>query len=134
MKIGELAAKAAMAPSAIRFYEQSGLLPPAARGANGYRVYSSAALDRLRVIQLAQNLGFHLDAIRSLFASGQGFPKVEVLDKLDKRLLEIKQAMAMLRSQREDLQALRATLSQSWEAGECLELDALVSGMGRKPE
>ncbi len=134
MKIGELAAKAAMAPSAIRFYEQSGLLPPAVRSANGYRVYSEATLERLRVIQLAQNLGFPLDMIRSVFASKQGFPKDELLGKMDDRLQEIDQAMVILRSQREDLRALRTTLSESWAAGECLSVDDLASGLSGKPE
>ncbi|MFZ6647650.1 MerR family transcriptional regulator [Undibacterium sp. TJN25] len=133
MKIGELATKAAIAPSAIRFYEQSGLLPPATRGANGYRVYSEAALERLRVIQLAQNLGFPLDAIRSLFAiRDQGFPKEDVLVKLDGRLKEIDQAIALLRTQREDLRSLRTTLRESWDAGACLSADNLAQGMGKK--
>jgi MerR family copper efflux transcriptional regulator len=86
MKIGELAAKTAMAPSAIRFYEQSGLLPPVERGANGYRVYSEVVLERLLVIQMAQNLGFSLDAMRSVFANNKGFPQAELLARLDTRL------------------------------------------------
>lgn len=134
MKIGELAIKAAIAPSAIRFYEQSGLLPPAVRGANGYRVYSDAALERLRVIQLAQNLGFPLDTIRCLFASGQGFVKEDLLDKLDSRLQKIEEAMALLRAQREDLRGLRTTLRESWDAGECLSAEDLAQGMLRKLE
>ena len=39
MKIGELSQRTGMATSAIRFYESSGLLPAAERGANGYRQY-----------------------------------------------------------------------------------------------
>lgn len=54
MKIGELADKTGMASSAIRYYEQSGLLPKAERGANGYRDYSEAAVEHLRRIQMAQ--------------------------------------------------------------------------------
>ena len=37
MKIGELSRLTGLATSAIRFYEASGLLPSAERGANGYR-------------------------------------------------------------------------------------------------
>ena len=65
MKIGELAAATGLAPSAIRFYEQSGLLPEAQRAPNGYRSYSPDAVDRLRYIQLAQALGFTLDTLRA---------------------------------------------------------------------
>ena len=65
MKIGELAAATGLAPSAIRFYEQSGLLPAAQREANGYRSYSADAVERLRYIQLAQALGFTLEIGRA---------------------------------------------------------------------
>ncbi|MGL9740067.1 MerR family transcriptional regulator [Serratia sp. (in: enterobacteria)] len=64
MKIGELAERAGVAASAIRYYEQQGLLPKAVRGVNGYRVYSESALERLHLIQIGQNLGFSLQAIQ----------------------------------------------------------------------
>ncbi|MBX9332205.1 MerR family DNA-binding transcriptional regulator, partial [Serratia marcescens] len=51
MKIGELAQRAGVAASAIRYYEQLGLLPKPVRGVNGYRVYSDSALERLHLIQ-----------------------------------------------------------------------------------
>lgn len=68
MKIGELAERVGMAASAIRYYEQQGLLPKAVRGVNGYRVYSESALERLHLIQIGQNLGFSLQAIRGVLA------------------------------------------------------------------
>lgn len=37
MKIGELAKRSGIAASAIRYYEQAGLLPAVARAGNGYR-------------------------------------------------------------------------------------------------
>ena len=127
MKIGELAEKTGMASSAIRYYEQSGLLPKAERGANGYREYADAAVERLRRIQMAQGLGFSLDAIRSVFAAGnEGLSKDELLHRLDGRLEEIDQLMGTLREQQQHLQALRITLLESWAEGECLNADALA--------
>ncbi|HWX03186.1 MerR family transcriptional regulator [Collimonas sp.] len=127
MKIGELAEKTGMASSAIRYYEQSGLLPKAERGANGYREYADAAVERLRRIQMAQGLGFSLDAIRSVFAAGnEGLSKDELLHRLDGRLEEIDQLMGTLREQQQHLQALRVTLLESWAEGECLNADALA--------
>src|SRR4051812_33257479 len=99
MKIGELAEKSGMAPSAIRFYEQSGLLPAPERGANGYRVYADTALKRLRLIQLAQNLGFSLDSLRCAFADGDNFSKADLLGRLDGRVREIDELIAGLRTQ-----------------------------------
>jgi MerR family redox-sensitive transcriptional activator SoxR len=68
MKIGELAARAAVAPSAIRYYEKVGLLAPAER-IGGQRRYASAALDRLLLIRFAGEMDFTLAEIK-LFLGG----------------------------------------------------------------
>lgn len=65
MTIGEVASRAGIAPSAIRFYEREGLLPPAER-VNGRREFDGSVLDRLAVIQLARRAGFTLSEIRTL--------------------------------------------------------------------
>lgn len=127
MKIGELAAATGLAPSAIRFYEQSGLLPAAQRAANGYRSYSTEAVERLRFIQLAQALGFTLDTLRAGLVS-RGTPSKskdelqdEMLQRLDTRLAEVDHMLATLRSQRKDLLAVRERLLATWATGECLD-------------
>jgi MerR family redox-sensitive transcriptional activator SoxR len=56
--------------SAIRYYEQIGILPPAMRR-NGQRRYNDSALFRLAVVQRARETGFTLEEIRELFF---GFP------------------------------------------------------------
>jgi len=129
MKIGELAQATGIAPSAIRFYEQSGLLPVATRSDNGYRHYSSAAIERLRLVQIAQKLGFSLDALRTVFASADGFNKEELMRSLDQRLVEIDAIMATLRTQRKELQDLRGTLHISWAAGDCVDAATLAKDM-----
>jgi DNA-binding transcriptional MerR regulator len=128
MKIGELADKTGMAPSAIRYYEQSGLLPKPERGSNGYRDYAEAAVERLRRIQMAQSLGFSLDAIRSVFSSEEELSKDDLLRKLDARLQEIALLMDTLREQQQHLHALRTTLRETWAEGECLHTTDLVKG------
>ena len=125
MKIGELAAATGLAPSAIRFYEQSGLLPAAQRSANGYRTYSADAVDRLRYIQLAQALGFTLDTLRAgLVDRGtrtQTEMHDEMLQRLDARLVEVDHMLATLRTQRKDLLTVRERLLATWATGECLD-------------
>ena len=125
MKIGELAAATGLAPSAIRFYEQSGLLPAAQRAANGYRSYSVEAVERLRYIQLAQALGFTLDTLRAgLVTRGtqsKDEMQDEMLQRLDARLVEVDHMLATLRAQRKDLLAGRARLLAPWATGECLD-------------
>ena len=132
MKIGELAAATGVAASAIRFYEQSGLLPAAPRGGNGYRTYSNDAIERLRLIQISQSLGFSLDALRAVFASAEGFSKDELMRNLDARLIEIDKLMSTLRSQRSELRDLRETLRRSWAAGDCVDATALASRVSGK--
>lgn len=57
MKIAELARQAGIAPSAVRWYETVGVLPPAARRKNGYREYGAADLARLRLVVSLRRLG-----------------------------------------------------------------------------
>jgi arsenate reductase len=57
MKIAELARRAGVATSAIRFYEEMGALPAATRLANGYREYDDADLARVRLVLALRRLG-----------------------------------------------------------------------------
>lgn len=63
--IGEVARRSGLRPSAIRFYEQRGLLPVVDRE-GGRRIYGEEVLDRLAVIELAKRSGFTLGEIRGL--------------------------------------------------------------------
>jgi MerR family redox-sensitive transcriptional activator SoxR len=68
MKIGQLARRANLNPSAIRYYEKRGLLAPPHR-TGGQRRYPSDALDRVLLIRFAGDMGFTLSQIK-LFLSG----------------------------------------------------------------
>ena len=65
LSIGEVARRAGIRSSAIRYYEQAGLLP-APRRTSGQRRYDPAILDRLALIQFAQQAGFTIGEIRTL--------------------------------------------------------------------
>ncbi|HEX6540595.1 MAG TPA: MerR family transcriptional regulator [Ktedonobacterales bacterium] len=67
LTIGEVARRASVATSAIRYYESIGLLPSPVRHRNGHRYYEASAIQRLRVIEHAQKAGFTLGEIRELF-------------------------------------------------------------------
>lgn len=66
LSIGQVAARAGVRTSAIRYYEAVGILPAPER-VGGQRRYSDIVLDQLRVIRFAQNAGLSLDEIRVLF-------------------------------------------------------------------
>jgi arsenate reductase (thioredoxin) len=57
MKVSELAREAGIAPSAVRFYEETGVLPLATRERNGYRTYDADDLGRLRLVVALRRLG-----------------------------------------------------------------------------
>jgi MerR family redox-sensitive transcriptional activator SoxR len=71
LTIGEVARKAGVATSSIRYYESIGLLPEPAR-LHGQRRYGSDVLGRLAFIRVAQSAGFKLRDIRDLVQSVDG--------------------------------------------------------------
>jgi DNA-binding transcriptional MerR regulator len=110
MKIGELSRKSGVAPSAIRFYEERGLLTPASRTTSGYRQYANETLQRLYWIQKSKRLGFSLEVIRGMFIDHASCSKDLTLAQTEIRLREIEEQQQLLAQQRDDLLALRAML------------------------
>jgi DNA-binding transcriptional MerR regulator len=66
MTIGQVAKQSGYAASAIRYYEDTGVLPRAAR-VGGKRRYDPAILERLAVLERAKACGFTLTETRQLF-------------------------------------------------------------------
>lgn len=66
MTIGEVARRAGLRPSALRYYEEAGILP-APRRLNGRRRYDPSVVQRLEVVRFARRAGFTLAEIRTLF-------------------------------------------------------------------
>jgi len=81
-------------------------------------------------IQLAQALGFTLDALRANIVTRAGQTRDEIhedmLRRLDTRLVEIDQMLATLRAQRKDLLAVRAQMEASWAEGQCLDAGSVT--------
>ena len=74
MPIGEVAGRSGMAPSALRYYEEQGLIS-ATRTPGGARRYPRSVLRRLALIRAARNVGLSLPEIRSALDSlPQGRP------------------------------------------------------------
>jgi len=92
MKIGELAARANLNASAIRYYEKLGLLAAPQR-IGGQRRYPSGALQRVLLVRFATDMGFTLSEIK-LFLNGLGdhIPVGPRWKKLaSRKLVEVKQ-------------------------------------------
>jgi MerR family redox-sensitive transcriptional activator SoxR len=98
MRIGKVASEAGVSVSALRYYEEIGLLPRAERE-SGQRVYDPSVLRRLALIDVSQRAGLCLGEIRELLDAGTA-PVSDHLQELASRKLPeveklIKRAEAM---------------------------------------
>ena len=102
MKIGEVARKAGIAPSAIRFYESVGLLPRASRQ-GGQRRFSADLELYLAIIEFARKAGFTIAEIKFLFHGfRRGTPASARWQRLArKKFDELDLQIARLKSMRE---------------------------------
>ena len=66
LRVGEVAQRAGLLPTTLRYYESIGLLPNPQRE-NGSRRYDASVFERLEMIRTAQQAGFTLAEIRVLF-------------------------------------------------------------------
>lgn len=82
LSIGELAELTGFNVSALRYYEEVGLIPPAMRRPSGHRVYSETAKDVLTLIRHCRDFGFSIDETRALVAlsTSDGSDCVEARD------------------------------------------------------
>jgi len=71
-RITQVAERSGFSAATLRFYEQIGLVPPAARTAAGYRQYDHDVLERLAFIARAKRLGCSLDEIAELLVAWDG--------------------------------------------------------------
>jgi DNA-binding transcriptional MerR regulator len=108
MLIGELADTVGVTSQTVRFYERTGLLPDAARAANGYRLYDESALARLRFINVAQAAGLTLSEIRSIIdLRDQGTqPCTHTITLIDAKLADVQARISQLAALQTELEAL----------------------------
>jgi DNA-binding transcriptional MerR regulator len=92
----------------IRFYEEIGLLPPAKRAPNGYRVYDDEDVERLCFILRVHALDLELEEIAEILAFRErGIPPCnDVKSLISQRISEIEDRICDLRQARDELQGL----------------------------
>jgi len=117
MNVSEIARTVGIAPSAVRFYERKGILPPASRHSNGYREYTDDDLCRLRIVVSLRLLGLDLPVagrLASLCQSGE-------CDAMARDLLPLasaqRAAIARSRAEIEDLDRQLAVLETTLQVG-----------------
>lgn len=107
MAIGRLAELAGVTAPTIRYYEDIGLLPAAARSRSGQRRYDGATVERLTFIRRCRDFGFSLDQVRQL----ADLTQTATSDCLGAKEIAATR-LTEVRARLQDLAALERTLNQ----------------------
>jgi MerR family redox-sensitive transcriptional activator SoxR len=117
LTIGEVARRSGVAPSALRFYEQRGLIR-SERAGSGHRRYSRPVLRRIAFIVFAQRIGFTLEEIGAELAK---LPSEDVPGRSDWSRLTGTWA-SRIEDRITELEHLKVGLTQCIGCG-CLSID-----------
>ena len=112
--IGALSEKTGVKIPTIRYYEMNGLLPAAVRTNTNRRTYDDETVRRLGFIRHARQLGFEVDAIRTLLdlTDRLGRPDDETDEIVKGYLVDIDDRLARLAALRAELQSVVDRRSQ----------------------
>ena len=108
LDIGEAARRAGVPAKTIRYYESVGLVAPARRADNGYRLYGENEIATLRFVRRARDLGFSIRAVADLLAlwldKGRASADVKALALEHARALDCR--IAEMKDMRKTIMAL----------------------------
>jgi len=125
--IGEAARQSGVKVPTIRYYEQIGLLPAPFRSEGNRRHYDDADLRRLVFIRHARELGFEIDAIRTLLTlqdnPSQPCASADVIAKA--RLAEVDQRINSLVALKAELELMVEGCSRG-RVAECRVIEVLA--------
>ena len=127
LTIGKIARSSGIAVETIRYYEREGLIDKPQRAPSGYRHYAPAAVQRLRFIRHAKELGFSLREIRELLSLRvrRGTTCADIKRQAQDKIADIERRMASLERMKLALVRLSAACTGKGPAADCPILDAL---------
>ena len=108
LRSGQLARMTGVSTDLLRHYERIGVLPVAARAANGYRLYPLQSLERVGTVRRSVALGFSLAELSRIFAVRDrgGIPCQKVRALAAEKLRGVEQSLAELRALRRHLREI----------------------------
>jgi MerR family transcriptional regulator, redox-sensitive transcriptional activator SoxR len=133
LTIGEVARQAGLRSSAIRYYEEIGVLPRPER-AHGHRRYSPRIFQQLAFIQLAQHAGFSIAEIQTLVTAFDENTPVGVRWRTlaEQKLAELDATIARAQSMKDVLE--KGIRCQCLDLDECFPLADVDSSMSSNGE
>ena len=131
LSIGTVAKQTGCTVPTIRYYEEIGLLPPAARSESGQRHYGEATLRRLAFIRRCRDFGFSIEQVRELvgLVDEPERPCTEVRDIAALHLAEVRRKLVQLRELEASLDAFVCSCDSACAGGaavDCTILDGLA--------
>ncbi len=132
LRSGELADLAGVSSDTIRHYERMGILPEPPRTPSGYRIYSHTAVERVRLVQRALQLGFTLSELAEILQTLDrgGVPCQRVLGLTEKKLrsldLQIQELRRTQRYMRQLVRQWRVQLARAAPGGKVMLLHSLA--------
>ena len=133
MKVTEFARRAGVGPDVVRYYVREGLLAPARNPANGYKLFGSPHLARIRFIRQAQGLGFTLSEIRTLLARMEGgdCPCDDMREQLREKIVENRIKLRLLQERQQLMERAHANWDRMGaSSGDIGELCRMLDGIG----
>ncbi|TDT63597.1 Hg(II)-responsive transcriptional regulator [Fonticella tunisiensis] len=130
LTIGQVAKGANVNIETIRYYEKMGLIPEPPRTESGYRLFSLEAIERIKFIKRAKELGFTLSEIKKLLdiSDGQEFDCQDVQRFAFQKLKEIELKIHDLEKIKAILQDLSQKCPGQGPISECPILEELKEG------
>lgn len=135
MRSSELAQRASVNTETLRYYERRGLLQPPPRTPGGYRDYPPAAVELLRFIKRAQELGFTLDEVEELLHLNAGGPDScdAARELAQSRRADLETRIVDLQRMHDSLTDLIATCELPAADRACALLDAIANPTHQRP-
>lgn len=125
--IGEAARQSGVKVPTIRYYEQIGLLTTPARSQGNRRHYTAADLRRLAFVRHARELGFDIEAIRTLLTlqdnPSQPCAAADAIARA--RLAEVEQRLISLAALKTELETMIEGCRQG-HVGQCRVIEVLA--------
>jgi len=134
LRTGEVATQAGVNVQTLRYYERRGILKEPERRQSGYRQYPPDAVQLIRFIKRAQELGFTLTEIEDLLRlrTDQESACSEVRSAAEAKIEDIEQKIRHLRAMKRALGLLVACCASEGSPRHCPILESLDDGKGRR--
>jgi DNA-binding transcriptional MerR regulator len=134
LSITEVARRTGVPTSTLRYYDRLGLLASAGRADNGYREYDERALERLRFIARAKELGCSLEEVATLltaFDEDCGDVQASLRDLVDRKIATAQRRVTDLVALTAQLQEARHALTAEAADGPCGTACACIDAPAR---